>query len=164
MAESMDNMHDNQVERWAQEGGPPRLQSALSGLYGAGPAISRELDERILGAAREQAGRRARMRWVLRYAIGSVAAAAAVILIVINLPRREQAASQGGGPAAVAMADDLNRDGKLDILDAYLLAKGLADKQPLAKEWDVNGDGVINGKDVDAVALAAVKLKLEEVR
>jgi hypothetical protein len=86
-----------------------------------------------------------------------------VILVVINLPRN-QGTSESGKAAAVAVAEDLNRDGKLDILDAYLLAKRLADQQPLAKEWDVNGDGVINGKDVDAVALAAVKLKLEDVR
>ncbi len=163
MADFMDNTRDNQLERWADEGGPPSLRSALSGLYGTGPAISRALDERVLGMAREQHARRIRMRWVMRYAIGSVAAAAAVILVVINLPRN-QGTSESGKAAAVAVAEDLNRDGKLDILDAYLLAKRLADQQPLAKEWDVNGDGVIIGKDVDAVALAAVKLKLEDVR
>jgi hypothetical protein len=162
MAEFMDHTRDEQLERWAEQGGPPALKGALSGMYGGTPAISREMDERILSAARDQRARRVRMRWVMRYAIGGIAAAAAVILIVINMQR--DPGTQPGGTPAVAIAEDLNRDGKLDILDAYLVAKSLANSEPLAKEWDVNGDGVVDAKDVDAVALAAVKLRMEEVR
>jgi hypothetical protein len=157
----MDHERDRQIERWADEGGPSALKAGLSGIYGARPAMGRGLDERILGAAREQAARRTRMRWMIRYAVGGIAAAAAVILIVINVNQPKPDGQQTG---TVVVAQDLNRDGRLDILDAYLLAKGIAEKQPLSKEWDVNGDGVVDGKDVDAMALAAVKLKMEEVR
>src|ERR1051326_8657500 len=47
------------------------------------------------------------------------------------------------------------RAGKLDILDAFFMARKVADKEPLANEWDFNHDGIVDGKDVDVVALAS---------
>jgi hypothetical protein len=162
MQESMDNRRDDNIERWVEEGGPPQLRARLSALYGNGPAISRGVDERILGAAREEMARRVRMRWVMRYAIGSVAAAAAVVLIVMRTTHQDQPPAKNG--AAVVAAEDLNRDGKIDILDAYLMARSLAAKEAMAGEWDFNHDGMVDGRDVDVIALAAVKLKGEEIR
>jgi hypothetical protein len=82
---------------------------------------------------------------------------------------------------------DIDHNGRVDILDAFLLARqikaggqlggdrlvlpGVAPKAgspktdlsrfsgPVSPAWDFNGDGVIDQKDVDAVAMSAVKLK-----
>src|SRR5437667_6765485 len=69
---------DKKLDQWAEQGGPPRLKAGLASLFST-LAISRAIDERILTAVRREAVGRNRMRWVIRYAIGSVAAAAAVI-------------------------------------------------------------------------------------
>ena len=102
------------------------------------------------------------MRWVMQYAIGSIAAAAAVILVVLKVTHHERPAQKSAD--VVAEAEDLNHDGKIDILDAYLMAKSLAAKAAQTKDWDFNRDGTVDARDVDVVALATVKLRGGEVR
>ncbi len=46
----------------------------------------------------------------------------------------------------------------VDILDAFTLAKHIESKQPTEAMWDFNSDGLIDRRDVDTVALAAVRL------
>ncbi|HSV99962.1 MAG TPA: dockerin type I domain-containing protein [Sedimentisphaerales bacterium] len=53
---------------------------------------------------------------------------------------------------------DLDGNGRVDILDAFRLAKGIESRGPTTAEWDVNGDGRIDRDDVDDVAFAAVRL------
>jgi len=163
MQAAMENTPDNNLEQWAEQGGPPRLKAALSDLFSAAPAIGREVDERILGAVRQQAIGRNRMRWAIRYAIGSVAAAAAMLVIAIKTSHHDQPVVNDPS-AAVASAEDVNHDGKLDILDAYLMARKVAARESLSGEWDFNHDGVVDTKDVDVVAFGAVKLKGGDVR
>jgi len=163
MQEAMDNTPEKNLDQWAEQGGPPRLRTGLMSVFGSAPAIGPNLDEQILNAVRQDSIRRNRMRWVIRYAIGSVAAAAAVILIVIKTTHHDQPAVNHL-TAAVATSEDVNHDGKLDILDAFLVARKVAAHEPLTKEWDFNHDGIVDSKDVDVVAFAAVKLKGGEVR
>src|SRR6266513_1853412 len=87
--DAMGNTPEQNLDQWADQGGPPGLKAGLNGLMGSAPAMARSFDEQILAAAREQSARRHRMRWMIRYAIGSVAAAAAVILIAISTTHRE---------------------------------------------------------------------------
>ena len=121
------------------------------------------MDERILTAVRREAVGRNRMRWVIRYAIGSVAAAAAVIVVAIKVTHHQQPAVNYSG-AVVVSAEDVNHDGKLDILDAFLMARKVAAHEKLGNEWDFNHDGIVDTKDVDVIALGAVKLKGGEIR
>lgn len=158
MTDAMDNNPEPNLDRWAEQAGPPQLKAGLADLFGSAPAVSRFTDEKILAAARQESIGRNRRRWMIRYAIGSIAAAAAVILIAIKTTHREQRMASSPS-AAVASAEDVNRDGKLDILDAYFMARKVADNQPLAKEWDFNNDGAIDNRDVDVVAFSAVKIK-----
>src|SRR5204863_2781637 len=139
------------LDQWAEQGGPPRFRTGLSDLFGSAPAIGREVDERILAALRQQAIGRNRMRWVIRYAIGSVAAAAAVLVIAIKTSHHDQPVVNEPS-AAVTSAEDVNHDGKLDMLDAYLMARKVAAKESLSNEWDFNHDGIVDTKDVDVVA------------
>lgn len=155
---AMNNNPEQDLEQWAEQGGPPSLKTGLGGLFGT-PAVSRFTDEQILAAAAQQSIRRNRMRWTIRYAIGSIAAAAAVILIAIKITHREQPTFESD--RAVASSEDVNRDGKLDILDAFLMARKVAAKEPLTKDWDFNHDGMVDNKDVDVVAFSAVKIKPE---
>jgi hypothetical protein len=158
MSDAMENTPEKNFDQWAEQGGPPRLKAGLAEIFGSAPAMARSMDDRILSAAREQSIRRNRMRWTIRYAIGSVAAAAAVVLIAIKMNRHDQPIINNPAPA-IATAEDFNRDGSVDMIDAFLMARKVAGQEWLAKEWDFNHDGAVDAKDVDVVAFAAVKIK-----
>jgi hypothetical protein len=60
-------------------------------------------------------------------------------------------------PASPRFArEDLNRDGKVDILDSFALARELKTSGPLPAVFDVNGDGVVDERDVALIAAHAV--------
>jgi len=46
----------------------------------------------------------------------------------------------------------------VDILDAFKLARHVESAGAVEAKWDFNADGLVNRKDVDAVASAAVRL------
>ena len=52
---------------------------------------------------------------------------------------------------------DFDRSGRVDILDAFALARQL-DSDVVPTLGDFNGDGRIDRADVDAIAMAAVRL------
>lgn len=54
---------------------------------------------------------------------------------------------------------DLDRSGRVDILDAFFLARQIEKQLELKNQWDVTGDGTINQKDVDAIASTAVRVR-----
>jgi hypothetical protein len=66
---------------------------------------------------------------------------------------------------AEARAIDIDRNGRVDILDAFKLARQIesagrteANLSLREQGWDMNGDGLVNRNDVDLVASAAVRL------
>ena len=54
--------------------------------------------------------------------------------------------------------EDLNHDGKVDILDSFALARDLKNGKPSPTVFDVNGDGVVDERDVALIAAHAVEL------
>src|SRR6185503_17586917 len=98
-------------------------------------------------------------------ALGATAAAAAAVAIAVvayrdrgHSGRAPLAATRGVTPSAAQ--GDVDGNGRVDILDALVLAKKLRDHPgatPRAGE-DVNGDGVVDRFDVDAVARLAVRV------
>jgi hypothetical protein len=55
--------------------------------------------------------------------------------------------------------EDLNHDGRVDILDAFDLARTLKTRPGLTSPvMDVNGDGVVDERDVTSLAARAVQL------
>ena len=54
---------------------------------------------------------------------------------------------------------DLDRSGRVDILDAFFLARHIEKQLELQNQWDVTGDGTIDQKDVDAIASTAVRVR-----
>jgi hypothetical protein len=149
---------NNQPHRDEALEAPPRLVAALKRLPHEPVFIPPTADEAILRAARKHLERpqRSRAAW-LRF-MPWVAAAAAIVLLVA-IPQFSKR------PAPVPVGDsaftrwDLNRDGRVDILDAFALARQL--KQGGAKnlQLDMNGDGVVDERDVAAMAARAVKLE-----
>jgi hypothetical protein len=135
------------------------LRTALLDLQGPGPAVPRELDDAILSDARRSFAAR-RRKWVRVQRIGAGLAAAALLAIAIrvlipgaNSPVRPLQRPQ------LAQAADINRDGHIDILDAFIVARHIARHDPLDPAWDLNGDGVVDQKDVDLIAHLAVRVE-----
>ena len=83
------------------------------------------------------------------------AAAAIVVLLLVTLP---QLLRKPGALPVVGLAGDLNRNGQVDILDAFALARQLKAGTHPGADWDVNGDGVVDERDVAALAARAVSL------
>jgi len=132
---------------------PAALVEALGGLH-RGPAVPGEIDRAILAEAKAGYLRRRRF-WLAARAAGATAAAAAIVIAVVAVrERRERAAAP---VAAVVMPGDLDRSGRVDILDAFLLARRVRDGSSTNGD-DVTGDGVVDQRDVDRVAGLAVSV------
>lgn len=108
-------------------------------------AIPDDVNQRLEQAAARAARRRvASMR--LRTAAGALALAAATALAFFATR------------PAPAIAGDLNRDGRVDILDAQKLARGVAAGK-VAPAWDLDGNGVVDSRDADFAARAVVRIE-----
>jgi hypothetical protein len=127
----------------------PSLGADLSSLFGQGLAIPGRVHEIILAAARRQSARARRMKLALRWG-GGVAAAAAMVLVVLRLLPSHAPGLQAGQ--------------RVTILDAFSLARLIKQGGKIDSSWDVNRDGVIDQKDVDALAAKAVALPKGGVR
>ena len=141
----------------------PKLSADLDALFKPQLSVPPEVDRAILDrAAQHFAGRkfaksrRRRFRWV---ALWKVAAAAAVVIFAFSLNLTDKP-----GPTvdrvilAKAGAVDFDRNGRVDILDAFKLARQIELASDSRADLDINGDGLIDRGDVDMVALAAVSL------
>ncbi len=62
------------------------------------------------------------------------------------------------GLPATPAGPDLNRDGRTDILDAFLLARSLREGAGGPAAWDGNGDGRTDAADVAVLGRLAVAL------
>ncbi|MCZ6794743.1 MAG: dockerin type I domain-containing protein [Planctomycetota bacterium] len=98
-------------------------------------AVPEEVDEAVLAAARRQPRR---LWWV-------PLAAAAAILVAVTLRAR--------------VPGDVDGSGTVDILDAYALALRLKECREPGRRWDMNGDGVVDMKDVDEIARRSVSVE-----
>ncbi|MBN1846092.1 MAG: hypothetical protein JW810_10445 [Sedimentisphaerales bacterium] len=87
---------------------------------------------------------------------GTARPAADVVAAPLAGPFAKDIAS-AGAPAR----EDIDRSGRVDILDAFLLARHIDKRLALSPQWDVTGDGQVNQNDVIAVAQAAVHVRKE---
>jgi hypothetical protein len=91
-----------------------------------------------------------------------LAAAAAVVLALRVFVAHPTASRQAmTPPRQVARLGDVDHDGRVNILDAYIVARKIARHEPLDLAWDVNGDGVVDQRDVDLIAHMAVRVSPE---
>ena len=168
MIDQGNNPHDSEA--------PHRLVEDLTALCGTGLPVPPEVDESIRSLARQHFAARRRGRMVLR--LVEVTAAAAAIALVVTLgapffrtsasPSKHEYAPVAQHPAADSKLSalgsehpvaDIDRSGRVDILDAFVLARHIKGGDQLRTEWDLNGDGVVDRTDVDKIALTAVSLE-----
>jgi len=153
----------------------PKLSEDLNTLFKPQFSVPPELDRAIMDQAnRRLVQRHWRHRVFHHISIWRIAAAAAVIIFAFSLNLTQKPGPSTSRTVLVkTQAVDIDRNGRVDILDAFKLARYIesADRtkthlspvsrtgQALRKQgWDINGDGLVNRNDVDSVALAAVRL------
>ncbi len=113
----------------------------------ATPATSRRFEdagEATLKIVRPQAARREASPYPW------LAAAAALVIGLFLLRPWERTTQQD-------LRADLDHSGQVDVLDAFLLARKLA-AGTAGPEFDLNGDGRVDQRDVDFAANQAVRL------
>jgi len=137
-----------------------RLGTYLEELFKPPVGVPPEVDRAILDRAHKhfrQAPAESERRRFHRSWFWRVAAAAAVVILAFSLDlttRVEQTPERSGKAQAV----DIDQNGRVDILDAFKLARQIESAGPTKQDWDLNGDGLIDRGDVDMVAFAAVRL------
>ncbi len=142
---------------------PKKLSDDLGALYRAEAHVPHEVDAAVMRMASRRLERPGRAVPVLRYAQAGAAVAVCLLLAVfITLPAmkasRRAAYRESPTAAELAVREDLDRNGRVDILDAFALARRIEASRPLKEEWDINLDGRVDGTDVDLIAVAAVSL------
>jgi hypothetical protein len=133
----------------------PRLAKALGELHKETILIPPAVDAVVLDRVRPQLAairrRHARRRNTAR--LLALAAAFVVIGWVVNL-----ALNPMRGVKATAL-EDVNHDGKVDILDAFQLARDIKSGKTIPTRLDLNGDGHVDAADVELIARQAVSLE-----
>ena len=127
------------------------LARDLRRLYQAPAAVPRRVDQVVLSHGRRHLRPRTRI-WLYR-----ITAAAAVLLVLVGLVFMEKSGQER------TLFGDIDRSGTVNILDAFQLARRIEQSARLDPRWDLNGDGIVDRKDVDAVGYLAVRLDRREV-
>ena len=152
MAELSKHSQDDNLEA------PPRLVSAFKKLPDEQIFVPPSIDETVVMAARRRLTSQLlpRSRW-FRWRLWGAATAlivAAAILTRLSTNRPAPLPNQ-----AAFIPGDLNHDGRVDILDAFTLAKQLKSGPQSDVRLDINGDGIVDERDVAIIAARAVRLE-----
>lgn len=118
-----------------------RLARDLKSLFAPAGSVPSRVDDAILNRARAERARQGRLK-LLRWA--GAAAAAACLLVVAQVALREPLAPS-----------DLDGNRRVDIVDALRLSRQI----DAGEGRDINRDGVIDFRDVDAIAMNVVRLE-----
>ncbi len=125
------------------------------------PAVSADTDRAMLEFIHRRAAEvQAAARPVRRFPRRLAWAAAAVVLCLAGLWAWHGSHAGRTSPVIAGRAD-INGDGAVDIIDAYLMAQRLEAREVPPEHWDFNRDGRIDREDVNTVAARAVQLDRE---
>ncbi len=133
---------------------PEKLVTTLKELPARRVFVPPSIDDAVLSVARRRLARREsrgfRMpgSWIVWPAM-AVTCLVLIGLLYIGAPH-------GAKPGFVP--EDVNRDGQVDILDAFQLARELQAGRKPAAGLDLNRDGVVDRRDAEVLAAHAVKL------
>lgn len=143
---------------------PEGLVDGLRLLYGHTPSVPSAVDDAVLRAAGRRLTRHRptlALRWAAVCACPLLIVAALVVVVSYVAPRvrpEPLAAAVRDVAPVVSAREDLNADGRVDILDAFLLAKRVDGGSEPTPTHDLNADGRVDRLDVDLIAMAAVRL------
>jgi len=146
--------HDNEMSL----GVSSKFSEDLGKVFGPQEQVPAHIDRAVAEAAHRHFGRQPRRLWWLRWAVPATAAAAAVIVLSVGLSIHRTSPPRAARMDAAMTRADIDRNGRVDIIDAFQLARHIESANPTDEMWDINGDGLVNRDDVDKVALAAVRL------
>jgi hypothetical protein len=149
----MANHNDGQEDAALQA--PPKLLAELARLPRERLFVPPTIDEAVLREARRHLGKPQRPRYSWRLWIPRFAAAAALVALLTYGFVRQGSRSR----PPVFAREDLNHDGRVDILDAFALARQLKSGLVPGPGQDINGDGVVDERDVETIAAQAVRLQ-----
>lgn len=135
---------------------PAKLVAALEELPARRVFVPPVVDAAVLLAAHRHLAQPGRsgigvLRFWLHWPVWATACLAVAALIYLLMK-----------PIAITPAiahADINHDGHVDILDAFQLARELQSGRKPAAGLDLNGDGVVDQRDVEIIAAQAVKLE-----
>ena len=139
---------------------PPKLVAALKDSQKRRLLVPLAIDEAVLGRASEHLKHHAKRRphWKSLAPWAAIAASLTFgALCVHTLSKR-------GIKSASFVGEDFNRDGRVDILDAFGLARQIESGATIEARWDINGDGQVSRADVQAIAVRAVSVLLARNR
>ena len=134
------------------------FRADLGNLFKPRHKIPSEVDRAILDKASGKLIRPRRRHSIIRR-IGIIAATAAVVIFAFSLDlSRKPRQSTPVSYFAEAVSADIDQSGRVDILDAFKLARQIESVANVDTNFDMNGDGFVNRGDVDFIAKAAVRL------
>lgn len=138
----------------------PGLTMGLATLYSGSIEIDRAADDSVRAAIRAHYAGFPRRRLAHRWRIVSIGTAAAAAVVLAVILWELQPSTVPSPSLALHQPADFDRSGRVDILDAYRLARRLQSPQPpIDSSFDINADGTVDGGDVDAIAMQAVSLE-----
>jgi len=157
----------------------PSCREALAELADVAGAFERVRSEAVgapeaadravlaeIGRTADRIARRAGLLRLIRRSLYAATSAAAVAVLCVGLWRLvgpDDAADLSPAEAPVALRPgDVDGNGRVDVVDAYLMAKRLEAHRPAPDSWDLNHDGAVDLADVEAVARLAVTLNGED--
>ena len=134
-----------------------RLRRDLAEIANARIDVPASVDEAILAQAHEQvhpAVHHVPARRTLRWAAAAALLGIGIVIAAVLLPGRIATTRVAEG----VMTGDVDGNGRVDVVDAFLLARRIADGAPLPAA-DLNGDGNTDALDVEVIAMIAVSLE-----
>ena len=141
-----------------QSGAPPKLVAALKQLQPRRLFVPPSVDDAVLKVARRHLTKpeSTRFRSFRKWSLWPGFATACVLLAALAWIVTKQVWTPHD--QTIFAREDLNRDGRVDILDAFQLARQLESGPKPAEALDLNGDGMVDRRDAEIIAAHAVKM------
>jgi Dockerin type I domain len=154
----MDPMKLNGPGEDDQSEAPPKLVAALKQLQPRRVFVPPAVDDAVLKAARRHLAKTESTRFCgfRRWLLWPGLATACLLLAALGWTITTQVRTAHDQP--IFAREDLNHDGRVDILDAFQLARQLESGPKPAAALDLNGDGVVDRRDAKIIAAHAVKM------
>jgi hypothetical protein len=151
------NNDDTNTRRDGEEpSAPPKLVAALKEPPARRVFVPPTIDEAVLRAARQHLLKPQRAGFGLFRSWLVWPAMATACLLLIGLV---YFFTKPTGKSPDFALGDINHDGRVDILDAFQLARELQAGQKPQANLDLNGDGVVDQRDAALLAARVVKLE-----
>jgi hypothetical protein len=129
---------------------PDALKGAFTRLRA--PSVPPEVENAVLAHAVDHFARLRRRRWTITVGTSFAAASVLAVAFIAFRPRQERTGTE------TARIEDIDGSGRVDILDAFALARSIAHGARPDPRLDFTHDGRIDRADVDHVAQMAVRL------